>query len=160
MRQITVLPIFPERPTNPARTNVRTGDIEINAARMNQLSPETREYVLLHEEGHYKEHTFDEVAADRYALRHLSGKKPYSLWNYYQSVNEVSYGNPERVNAARRDVLEIAAQKGSKEAQALLSRYAAADGKEQTHIKVVVAAFVIALLAIVIIIVKKYKHGR
>ena len=133
MQQVTILPIFPDRPTNPARTNVRTGEIEINAARMMELRPDTREYVLLHELGHYKLQTFDEVAADRYALKRMAGKKPYSLWNYYQSVNEVSYGNPERVNAARRDVLEIAAKNGSKEAKSLLGRYAAADGGESSN---------------------------
>ncbi len=162
MQQVTVLPIFPERPTNPARTNVRTGEIEINAARMRQLRPVTREFVLLHEVGHYKEHTFDEVAADRYALRHLAGKKPYSLWDYYQSVNEVSYGNPERVNAARRDVLEIAAQKGSKEAKALLRRYAAADGSEgmdKRRIFIIGTGVVLAFVVITLII-KKYKHGQ
>lgn len=162
MQQVTVLPIFPERPTNPARTNVRTGEIEINAARMRQLRPDTREYVLLHEVGHYKLQTFDEVAADRYALRRMAGKKPYSLWNYFQSVNEVSYGNPERVNAARRDVLEIAAKNGSKEAQALLDRYAAADGIESSNKTKILAVGMIIILAVIIvpIIIKNIKNGR
>lgn len=153
MQTIQILPVFPERPTNPARTNVRTGDIEINASRWKELSPETREFVLLHEVGHYKKQTFNEVEADRYALKHLSGKKPYSLWNYFNSVREVSYNNPERVSAARRDVLEIAADKGSKKAQLLLNRTANADGSGRTNmVKVVV---IIALISIVIWILMK-----
>ena len=161
MQHVTVLPIFPERPTNPARTNVRTGEIEINASRMRQLRPETREYVLLHEVGHYKLKTFDEVAADRYALQHLAGKKPYSLWNYYQSVNEVSYGNQERVTAARRDVLQIAANNGSKEAKTLLNRYAAADGLENSKRKIIVISLaVVAAIVVVNFVIKHHKYGR
>ena len=149
---ITYLPVFPERPTNPARTNVRTGDIEINAKRWRELRPETQEYVLLHEIGHYKEKTFDEVAADRYALRHLALKKPYSLWNYYQSVYEVSYNNPQRMAAAREDTLRIAAKNGSKEAQRLLG-YAAADGYgKTTDWTLCVLALVLVIVAIIYIV--------
>lgn len=156
--KITYLPVFPERPTNPARTNVRTGEIEINAKRWNQLRPETREYVLLHEIGHYKEKTFDEVTADRYALRHLALKKPYSLWDYYQSVYEVSYGNPERMAAAQHDTLKIAAENGSREAKQLLYGYAAADGnEEQSNWMYYILA--ILVLAVTVYIIKFKKHG-
>ncbi len=154
---VTYLPVFPERPTNPARTNVQTGEIEINAKRWNELSRETQEYVMLHEIGHYKEKSFDEVVADRYALRHLALKKPYSLWNYYQSVNEVSYGNPVRMAAARQDTLRIAAENGSEEAKQLLTRYAAADGSikhpDWKRYLPIVALAVIVLIYII------YKHG-
>ena len=151
--QITYYPVFPERPTNPARTNIQTGEIEINTKRWNQLSPETREYVLLHEMGHFKEKTFDEVKADRYALRHLALKKPYSLWNYYQSVNEVSYGNPQRMAAARKDVLNIAADNGSRKAQQLLNRYAAADGTIlESKLTYVVLAVVLAIVVITLVL--------
>ncbi len=130
MQSIRVLPVFPERPSNPARTDLVTGEIEINKARWEQLSPEEREFVLYHEVGHYQLQTFDEVAADRYALQRLAGKKPYSLINYLNAVNEISYSNPQRVSAAQHDTLKIAASRGSKEAQKLLDRYAAADGTE------------------------------
>ena len=155
--QITYLPVFPERPTNPARTNVRTGEIEINAKRWKELRPETQEYVLLHEIGHFKEKTFDEVKADRYALRHLALKKPYSLWNYYQSVNEVSYGNPERMAAAQKDVISIAADKGSTKAKKILNLYAAADGTiHESRLKYYILAVV--LLVMVITFVLKFKR--
>ena len=135
MPSIQYLPTFPDRPTNPARTNVRTGDIEINRARWNGLTPEQRMFVLQHEVGHYRLQTFDEVQADRYALKQLAGKKPYSLINYLNAVREVSYNNPTRVQAAQYDTLRIAAKKGSKKAQELLNRYAAADGEEQTELQ-------------------------
>lgn len=130
MPSIQFLPTFPERPTNPARCDIQTGDIEINAARWAQLTPEEREFVLQHEIGHYKHHTFNEVTADRYALSQLALKKPYSLINYLSAVSRISYGDPVRVNSAQYDTLEIAAARGSKEAQQMLGRYAAADGKK------------------------------
>lgn len=131
MPSIQFLPTFPERPTNPARVNVQTGDIEINAARWAELTPEEREFVLQHEIGHYKLGTFNEVEADEYALSQIACKKPYSLINYLNAVSKISYQNPERVAAAQYDVLQIAAKKGSKEAKKLLERYAAADGEEE-----------------------------
>lgn len=155
--RITYLPVFPERPTNPARTNVRTGEIEINTKRWNELRPETQEYVLLHEIGHYKQKTFDEVAADRYALQHLALKKPYSLWDYYKSVYEVSYGNPERMAAAQYDTLKIAADNGSREAEELIKRYyAAADGNSKHQDRTLFA--IITILAIAVIIFIKFKY--
>lgn len=153
--QITYFPVFPERPTNPARTNIRTGEIEINAKRWEQLRPETQEYVLLHEMGHFKKKTFDEVEADRYALSHLALKKPYSLWNYYNSVKEVSYNNPKRMAAAQYDTLKIAADNGSKEAKQLLARYAAADGSKSISIGTIC---LIAIVLITIIVIVKH-HG-
>ncbi len=127
---IRILPTFPERPTNPARCYVRNGVIEINAARFSQLSPFERNYVLLHETGHYVNQSFNEVAADRYALKHLAFKQPYSLRNYLQAVNEISYGNAERVGNAKKDVLVLAAGRGSEKAKSLLRSHgiAAADG--------------------------------
>lgn len=125
---IKYFPIFPECPRNPARTDMLTGDIEINMSRWRELNETDRLFVLLHEQGHWNEQTFDEVKADRYALRHLALKRPYSLWNYLKAVDEVSYGNTQRVNAAQHDTLEIAASNGSKEAKEMLKTYASADG--------------------------------
>ncbi len=126
--RIIHFPIFPESPTNPARVDVRSGVIEINDARWRTLSDAEKSFVLQHEVGHYKEHTLDEVKADQYALRQLALKKPYSLRDYLNAVDEVSYSNERRVNQAKYDVLRIAADNGSAQARELLSKYAAADG--------------------------------
>lgn len=132
-QSIRFLPTFPERPTNPARVNVRTGDIEINSARWAELSGEEREFVLQHEIGHYKRKTFDEISADEYALSKLALKKPYSLINYLNAVDKISYSNPVRVSAAQFNTLKIAAANGSEEAKKLLSRYnASADGDNRS----------------------------
>lgn len=155
MPRVTYFPIFTDRPMNPARTNILTGDTEINKWRMKQLADHTQEYVWNHEEGHYKEHTFSEVAADEYALRKMALKKPYSLIHYLESVKEVSYNNPERVRAAQYNVLKIAAEKGNSKAQELLDRHypmAAADGSQNsrkcTKYLVVAACIVAAILII------------
>ena len=72
--------------------------------------------------------------ADRYALQQLALKKPYSLINYLNAVNKISYGNPERVYAAQLDTLRIAAANGSDKAKQLLSRHiAAADGNNENY---------------------------
>lgn len=155
MPSVTYFPVFADRPTNPARTNVLTGDLEINQWRMQQLKDHTQEYVLNHEEGHYKRHTFSEVAADEYALRKMALKKPYSLINYLESVKEVSYNNPERVRAAQYNVLKIAAEQGSEKAQDLLARHypmAAADGLQNSRkctTYLVVAACIVAAIFII-----------
>ena len=155
--QIVHFPIFPESPTNPARVDVRTGVVEMNDARWKQLTEEEKEFVLLHEEGHYQGQTFDEVKADQYALRHLALKKPYSLRNYLYAVNNISYGNARRVNQAKYDVLRIAADNGSKEAQELLKRYsmASADGGKTLLSPTICIAVVVVLLAVIYFLKKK-----
>lgn len=157
--QIVHFPIFPESPTNPARVDVRTGVVEINDARWKQLSEEEKAFVLLHERGHYQGQTFDEVKADQYALSQLALKKPYSLRNYLYAVNNISYGNTRRVNQAKYDVLRIAADNGSKEAQKLLDRYsiASADGGKTFEVNpaIWITAMVIVLLAVICLLKKK-----
>lgn len=160
--KIRILPTFPERPTNPARCYVRNGVIEINAARMKELSPFQREYVLLHELGHYNKGTFNEVAADRYALDHLAFSRPYSLRDYLYAVDTISYGNTERVDHAKKDVLVLAAGNGSGKAKELLRSHgiAAADGGEndsKSRTWLVIGAIVAVVLGIWIL--NKRKHG-
>ncbi len=132
MPAIQYFPVFPENPTNPARTNILTGDVHINMRRWRQLPPHTRKFVLAHEQGHARYHTLNELTADRYALRQLALKEPYSLRHFVESVKEVSYSNPARMKQAQRETLKIAAAQGSGKAQQLLARYAGADGSEYT----------------------------
>lgn len=164
MPTIRILPTFPERPTNPARCYVAKGLIELNAARMRQLKPEAREYVLQHEIGHYVNQSFDEVKADEYALQQLALKKPYSLRNYLDAVNEVSYGNKVRVNQAKIDVLKIAAEQGSDKAKELLCRMgcACADGKapNSNRNKYIGLLIVACLVLLLFYLIKKHKNGK
>ena len=117
---------------------------------------------MQHEIGHYKLQTFDEVKADQYALSQLALKHPYSLRDYLAAVREVSYNNPRRVNQAQFDVLTIAANDGSKEAQELLQRYyAAADGGVRppvTNNIYYIIGFVIVIV-LVVFAINKFNHG-
>lgn len=160
MPSVHILPVFPERPSNPARTTVATGDIEINAQRWKQLTPEEQEFVLQHEIGHYKQQTFNEVQADRYALRQLALKKPYSLINYLNAVKTISYGDPVRVAAAQYDTLQIAARQGSQQAKQLLQRYAAADGSttQPQPSNRYIGIIILCTFFIAILLFAQYKH--
>lgn len=131
--EITFVPAFEDSPSNPARCHVPTGRIEINNAVWPFLTPEQQEFVLHHEVGHYRLQTFNEQAADHYALQRLALKKRNSLWNFITSVRTISKNDPQRVRAAERSALQIAAKTGSRQAQQLLNRqYANADGSRQS----------------------------
>lgn len=134
MRELVIhsVPVFPERPTNPARCYLQFGVIEVNERRMKELTPYAQKYVLLHEMGHYYNQSLSEVAADRYALNKLAYSEPYSLRKYLDSVREVSYDNRERMTAATKDVLTLQAKRGNQQATEILRNngynVAAADG--------------------------------
>lgn len=132
---VTYLPIFTDNPDNPARCEVKTGRIEINRLIYDLLPDYQKEYVLQHEKGHYYRQTYNEVEADAYALEQLKLRKPNSLWHYVLSVRAISHDDPVRCRAAEKAALQVAAQKGSKEAKRLLpyyeqSRYANAAGTD------------------------------
>ncbi len=127
--RIEFLPTFEDCPRNPARCYVPTGDIEINLERWRELNEHERRFVLLHEEGHFANQSFDETVADDYALQRMALRQPYSLENHIRAVREVSYNNPKRVRNAIFKTLQIAAQDGSLEAKRLLVQFTAnADG--------------------------------
>ena len=121
--RIRFLPNFPENPGNAARCEVATGEIEVNKAMWDVLPNYQREYVLAHEKGHYYRQTFDEIDADQYALEQLALKRKNSLWHYVLSVRNISHNDRQRVRAAEKNALEIAAREGSAEAQQLLLEY-------------------------------------
>lgn len=135
---ITYLPIFPDNPDNPARCEVKTGRIEINRLIWDLLPDYQKEYVIAHEKGHYYRQTYDEVAADAYALEQLKLRKKNSLWHFVKSVRAISHADPVRCRAAEKAALEVAASKGSKDAKRLLpyytgKAYANASGSEFDH---------------------------
>lgn len=55
-------------PNNPARLNLMTGELQINMDLWPWMTPEQREDVIAHEEGHWVLRTKDENKADEYAL--------------------------------------------------------------------------------------------
>ncbi len=156
---IKYLPIFNDNPDNPARCEVATGVIEINKFIWQFLTPEQREFVLAHEQGHYERQTFDEVQADRYALERLKLRKKNSLRHYVKSVRTISHDDPLRCINAERNALQVAADKGSKEAKQLLQserykKYANADGDNTTAISLPInIPFGYAMIIILVIVV-------
>ena len=120
--KIVTLPIFTDRPSNPAKVNMATGTIMLNQQAMSLLPSHAQKFVLLHEVGHYRLQTYDEILADEYALSHLALRQPNSLWNYVQAVRMVTQDKTRQRQAAIK-ALEIAAQQGSNLAQELIKYY-------------------------------------
>lgn len=54
--------------TNPAMVNIETGVVYVNQDIWDEFTPIEKAIILLHEEGHYKNHTLDEIKADCYLI--------------------------------------------------------------------------------------------
>lgn len=111
---------FPENPSNPARTDMQNGIIEINRQAFNLLPEYTRRFVIQHEIGHYVLQTLDERKADDYALSQMALKEPYSLRNHIYSVYMLARDDVKRKRHALISVLTVMAGLGDKEAIELL----------------------------------------
>lgn len=111
---------FPENPSNPARTDMQKGIIEINRQAYNLLPKHTKEFVIQHEIGHYVLRTLDETKADDYALSKMALKTKYSLRNHIDSVYMLSRDDVNRKYHALLSVLTIMAKLGDREAIELL----------------------------------------
>ena len=140
--QITIkhVPIFPDNPKNPAKSNIATGVITINDSVWAQLSPIEQDYWLAHEEGHIRNVFGSEVDADTYAFRKIAGSQMYSLRDIRRTLRKITATNPNAPEAKARLLnnaqlsLEFASNKGSESAKQLLS-------KQQTQ-KTMTTAFV------------------
>lgn len=54
--------------TNPATVNIETGEVYVNKDIWDEFTPTEKAIILLHEEGHYANHTLDEIKADCYLI--------------------------------------------------------------------------------------------
>ncbi|MDR0691571.1 MAG: hypothetical protein LBF69_00870 [Prevotellaceae bacterium] len=77
--------LFP-RETSPALADLQEGVITVNSPVFNKYDDFTKRYILLHEKGHIKLNTFNEIAADSYAFDALAGTEPYSLRNSVKAL--------------------------------------------------------------------------
>lgn len=118
--KIVCLATFPENPSNPARTDLTTGVIEVNLEAFNMLPAYCRNFVIYHEIGHYLLQTLSETKADDYALRQMAFKEPYSLRNHIDSVYTLTRDDERRKKHALHSVLRIAAAHGNTEALELI----------------------------------------
>ena len=140
--QITIkhVPIFPDNPLNPAKSNIATGVITINDSVWNNLSPIEQDYWMAHEEGHIRNAFGSEVDADTYAFQKIAGSQIYSLRDIRRTLRKIIATNPNAPEAKARLLnnaqlsLEFASSKGSESAKQLLS-------KQQTQ-KTMTTAFV------------------
>ena len=123
MYKVVYLPNFPENPSNPARANLVTNEIEINLFAWQFLSPKEREFVMLHEIGHLKKHTFDESVADKYALNNMKFSKEYTLYDFIKTIRMIAKDDPNREKNAEIMCLEKESKKGNEKAKKLLKTY-------------------------------------
>lgn len=54
--------------SNPATVNIETGEVYVNKDIWDEFTPTEKAIILLHEEGHYANHTLDEIKADCYLI--------------------------------------------------------------------------------------------
>lgn len=73
----------------PAAMDRETGQMYINPKRYFDLTPFQREFVKLHEKGHYVLNTDSELAADEYAFNHLAGTRFRSLKQCIECLEEI-----------------------------------------------------------------------
>lgn len=65
--------------STPARINRKTGELYISREKWDDLDPNTRLFILLHEAGHIDQQTRNEIAADNYAFQaYAQAGKPLS----------------------------------------------------------------------------------
>lgn len=150
---IVFVPSFKDSPGNPARCYVPNGRIEVNATVWPFLTEAQQNFVLNHERGHRDLKTYNELAADNYALKKMALKKPYSLINHINSVEMISKGNKKRVQNAQMQALRIAANDGSQEAKRLLNLplYANANGDNSTLFTVLAIAIIVSIILIYLV---------
>lgn len=110
---------------NPARVNLDTGVVEVNAPLFRHYTPLQRELVLQHEAGHVFHDTVDnEALADRYALEAVAGTMPCSLRRSVDGLLEIF--EDAGVSEARKKELLLSALRidaerfGNGQARALL----------------------------------------
>lgn len=106
----------------PAAVYMDSGDIEINTSVWHTYTPFQQQFILLHEEGHYRLQTDDETLADRYALHQLYARYPQSL---KQSLGTLARLNipDSRIEALYRECLLLDAEGGNAKAFLELTKY-------------------------------------
>lgn len=139
---------------NPARVNLDTHVVEVNAPLFNMYTPLQKNLVLGHEAGHVHYDTVDdEILADRYALELLAGSEPQSLRKSVDALLGVLASNeiPEsRKKAVIVSALRIDAERfGNEHAWQLLDELS----NEARVANVITAAAVAAIVAAAIALI-------
>jgi hypothetical protein len=94
------------RETSPALADLQERVITVNTPVFNRYDDFTKKYILLHEKGHIKLNTFNEIAADGYAFDHLAGTVPYSLRNSVKALQTaLPFTHPAHDERLRKQVI-------------------------------------------------------
>ncbi len=103
---------------SPAMTNIHTGALKINRPVWDKLKKAHKEFVALHELGHYKLNTFDEFAADEFAIKEFfkKGKSlDQAIYAMTGSLDESIPEHKQRANRAYRLALRLKDGKKNKD---------------------------------------------
>ncbi|QKJ28431.1 hypothetical protein HQ865_01200 [Mucilaginibacter mali] len=105
---ITAIEVVPDLGATPARVKHNTGVIQVSAKHFKVLTPWQRKFVLLHEMGHIKAQTGDEVKADEWAEKQyldmggppdeslsvltklLNNQNPQHNWRIYLQMQRIA----------------------------------------------------------------------
>lgn len=112
----------------PAAVYMDTGDIEVNTSVWDSYTPFQRQFILLHEQGHYLLNTDSEEAADRYALHQLYARYPQSLKQSLGTLARLRIPD-SRLEALYRECLLLDAQDGNTRAQLELIKQVKTHGR-------------------------------
>lgn len=106
----------------PAAVYMDSGDIEINTSVWDTYTPFQQQFILRHEEGHYRLQTDDETLADRYALHRLHATQPRSLKQSLATLARLRIP-ASRLEALYRECLLLDAEGGNTKAFLELTKY-------------------------------------
>lgn len=92
----------------PARVNRETGDVYINQDVWDTYPEEYKEFILAHEQGHYKAQETNELFADHYALMHVAGLYPESLKFAVRTITDILPGTNPNQQTRILNILRLA----------------------------------------------------
>lgn len=97
----------------PASVDMRTGVVSINRDVWDRYDQFERNFVLMHEIGHFVLDTDSEYEADAYALRNVYKTAPRSLKRSLQTLCKIRVVDPTRLNRLYEEALRLDAADGN-----------------------------------------------
>lgn len=138
----------------PARVNLDTRVVEVNAPVFRNLTPWQQKMVLGHEEGHVALDTVDdEIAADRYSIEKFAGSEAYSLRKMVEAMITFFNRYPQIPESRKKafivSALEVDAERFGNEHAAELARAIKEEPRVANLTGAEIAAIITAVVAAV-----------